>query len=265
MNKLLPITPKQQTTLQLIYTYRFLNTKHIQVLLNHKDKRRITKWLKDLTEKGYLVRIYDPTDFIAKSRPAIYYLGLNGVRHLRSLTDEDGEPLYLPGELRKRYKESTRSQSYIDQCLLIADCCISMQQQTNDKKQYEHYVRSEIGDDPEYFDYLDELRPDICFRTKTKDKETSYLLQLFSLTTPKYSTNKALKRYIVHIDEYDYNDKPIALLAFSELRDMIAAKRRALYILRERGAEEELSYYIRFSAYDKIRSDDVTGAIWEEV
>ena len=47
------ITPKQQEIPKLIYKFRFLNRIQIQTLLNHKDKRRINSWLKDLSEKEY--------------------------------------------------------------------------------------------------------------------------------------------------------------------------------------------------------------------
>ena len=57
---------------------------HIQKALNHKDKRRVQAWLKDLREKHYVEWIYS-TDFIEKTKPAIYYLGINGIRYLKSL------------------------------------------------------------------------------------------------------------------------------------------------------------------------------------
>jgi hypothetical protein len=47
------ITKKQKILLTIVFTFRFINSKQIQQLLNHKDHRRINSWLKDLTEKGY--------------------------------------------------------------------------------------------------------------------------------------------------------------------------------------------------------------------
>src|SRR5579884_2239122 len=111
MTTLPPITTKQQEILKLLYRYRFLNRTQIQTLLNHKDKRRIISWLKDLREKQYVDWRYDATDFIAKSQPAIYYLSLNGIRYLRQLD------IYPNEDLRKRYKEPNRTQVFIDRCL----------------------------------------------------------------------------------------------------------------------------------------------------
>jgi len=111
--KLSPITTKQQDILKLLYRYRFLNRIQIQALMGHKNNRRIAEWLKDLRDKKYVEWIYDGDNFVEKTKPAIYYLGLNGIRCLRT-TDE-----FPPEELRKRYKESSRKQDFIDRCLLI--------------------------------------------------------------------------------------------------------------------------------------------------
>ena len=77
-------TTKQQDILKLLYRYRFVDRIQIQVLMGHKDKRRIGAWLKDLREKHYIEWIYS-TDFAEKTKPAIYYLGINGIRLLRTL------------------------------------------------------------------------------------------------------------------------------------------------------------------------------------
>ena len=96
--------------------------------------------------KGYVEWIYS-THFAEKTKPAVYYLGLNGVRYLRKFTTphEDCErlPTYPPEELRKRYKESTRSQAYIDRCILLADCCVSLSQQITNQLNYFHQTEAD--------------------------------------------------------------------------------------------------------------------------
>ena len=84
--KLPPTTPKQQDILKLLYRYRFANRIQLQEFMGHKNKRRIAEWLKDLREKHYIEWIYS-TDFAEKTKPAIYYLGLNGVRYLKTVDE----------------------------------------------------------------------------------------------------------------------------------------------------------------------------------
>src|ERR1039458_4149791 len=118
------ITTKQQEILQLVYRYRFVDRIQIQALMGHKDKRRSSRWLKDLKEKHYIEWIYDDTNLTNKTKPAVYYFGLNGIRALRT----NGE--YLPDELRKRYHESSRQLGFKDRCLLIASCGVSLEAKT---------------------------------------------------------------------------------------------------------------------------------------
>jgi hypothetical protein len=275
MNILPPITPKQQTILHLIYTHRFLNTKHIQTFLNHKDKRRSTIWLKDLTEKGYLVRIYDPTDFIAKSRPAIYYISLNGIRFLRNLNDDN----YPPESLRKRYKESTRSESYKNRCMLLAECCIDLESKTKGSTSYEYCLEADYTNPGSDYIFLagkeDGLKPSLYFhKQQTKKTEavyTHYILELFDSTTPRYSLRNKLNDYVSYIDEQqwqidtDTEDFPVILLAFQTIADMLYAKRRVKLLFEREAVADELQEDIRFTTYEKIRELGVTGLIWEEL
>lgn len=92
------ITNKQQLLTRLIHCYRFIERKQLQVLMGHTDKRRVSSWLKDLREKQFIDWFYDPDNPNEKPKPAIYFLGINGIRFLR----ESGD--YPEDELRKRYK-----------------------------------------------------------------------------------------------------------------------------------------------------------------
>ena len=60
------ITKKQQEIPLLTYRFRFINSLQIQKFMGHKGKRRTNSWLKDLIEKEYLERIYDPKKFVIR-------------------------------------------------------------------------------------------------------------------------------------------------------------------------------------------------------
>ena len=71
MQTLPTLTTKQTEILKLLYTYRYLTRPQLQKLLNHKDKRRIISWLKDLRDNKFIDWKYNATDFIEKTKPAI--------------------------------------------------------------------------------------------------------------------------------------------------------------------------------------------------
>lgn len=265
MTKLPPITTKQQEILTLIYRYRFINRIHIQVLLGHKDKRRIISWLKDLREKQYINWHYNATDFIAKSQLAIYYLSLNGIRYLR------GASAYPSEELRKRYKEPTRTQAFIDRCLLVADCCIVLKAKSSGKLQYESMLYADYVDPDHKFSFLGGLRPNLCFVKDDGERAACYLLEVLDPLMPRYAIRKRIKDYAEYLasgdwqDETEYDEPPVILIACPTVADLIYAKRRAKKEIEDNDLDEDEASRIRFATIEKIKQRGVTARIWEEV
>ena len=261
MTKPLPlITPKQQAILELLYKYRFLNRIQIQALLRHKDKRRIISWLKDLREKEYVDWHYDATDFIAKSQPGIYYLSLNGIRYLRNLNEYPNE------ELRKRYKEQTRTQAFIDHCLLIVDCCITLQNKSDDELKYVCLLPADYVDPDNEYHFLDEIRPHLFFLKQQDSETTNYLLENLEQTLPRYQLRKRLKDYVDYLANEDWEDTldeaPIILFVCPNTAELLYVKRRVRKLLEDGGIENAS---IRVTTVEKPKAESVVSRIWEEV
>ena len=81
--QLLTITTKQKEILLQLYRFRFLNRVQIQTLLIHKDAKNTNVWLKDLTNKKYIERIFEKKAGI--NDPAIYNISIYGIKFLLSL------------------------------------------------------------------------------------------------------------------------------------------------------------------------------------
>lgn len=294
------LTKKQQEILRLLYRFRFLNRIQIQALLGHKDRKTINLWLRDLKSKGYVGWIYS-THFAEKTKPAIYYLALNGVRHLRTLTrktkGEDGEPelvpLYPPEELRKRYKEPTRSQTYIDRCILIADCALALEQEntTNEAKDKRlHYYWQTEADyslERSYYHFVldidDELvHPHLIFCQDKLNKDgkeertiESYILEVFDPTLPRYRMKKRLSDYVKFLDdegsewqEQTNTEKlPILLFVCPRMSDLIYAKRKTRRLVADAWYWEDDDVErprIRFTTVDKLKEGGFLGKdVWE--
>jgi hypothetical protein len=299
MTELPKLTKKQQVILKLLYRFRFLNRIQIQAFLEHKDSKTINLWLRDLRAKGYVEWIYS-THFAEKTKPAIYYLGLNGVRHLRTLTrtseNEAGEtvllPAYPPEEIRKRYKKPTRSQTYIDRCILIAECCIALERANtknepgSKKLHFYHQTEADYLLDRSYYHFILEselIQPSLVFcKDKLDDdgkEETtleSYILEVFDPTLPRYRMKKRLGDYVKYVDEEDIAWKeqtgteklPVILFVCSRTTDFIYAKRRTRKLIADAWEwkdEDEARLRIGFTTVEKLRQFGVfAGEIWEE-
>lgn len=297
MTELPKLTKKQQEILRLLYSFRFLNRIQIQAFLGHKDPKTINLWLRDLRAKGYVEWIYS-THFAEKTKPATYYLGLNGVRHLRTLTrtskDDERYPAYPPEELRKRYKEPTRSQTYIDRCILVADCAIALEREDAANKikgkKLRYYYQTEAAYllERSYYHFVvdidDELiHPHLIFcqdklNRDGKEEKTveSYILEIFDATLPRYRMKKRLGDYVKFLDDEgdtwkeqtDTEKLPVILIVCPSTTNLIYAKRRTRKLVADAWywePDDVEKPRIRFTTVDKLKGHGMlNGEIWEQ-
>lgn len=229
--------------------------------MGHRDKKRMGLWLKDLREQGYLGWIYS-TDFTEKTKPATYYLELNGIRFLRTFGQ------CLPEELRKRYRDKDRSESFIARCLLITDCCIGLMTQAAGGTSYSMTTESDYLDPESEYQFLAELGPHLVFTKHTDGATQPYLLNVIDATLPRYRVRKLLKQYVEYLDGDEWVSKldgpsPIALFICPAKGDMIYAKRRTRKLLEDTLAKDDV--HMRFAIAGQVKTHGVAGKVWEAV
>lgn len=254
------ITQKQQEILSLIYRFRFLNRIQIQQLLNHKDHKRINQWLKDLNRKEYLKRIYS-TNFIDKSKPAIYYAGINAIRYFKTLGLNN---TYL----KNLYRDNERSQSFITEQIFIADISLDLLV-INSKGQikYSFETAADVTSNQQYI-FMEDLSPQLIFSKKTRDVTKQYILMILNSNTPKYMVKKKIKNYIefYFTNEWEENigqSFPTILFACESKALMIFAKKSAKYLRDDYQNPEELELW--FTMNNEILKYGIGAEIWELV
>jgi len=266
------ITQKQKEIITLLYKYRFLNRVQIQTFLNHKYHKRINDWLKDLNQKEYINRIYS-TKFGENTKPAIYYIGLSGIRYLKTQDDCSIDVI------RKLYRDKDRSESFIDQCILVGNIVLQLKEAILKSKEegkfelsYQVSTATNIAD-PEYrFNFLTEIKVDLAIKKQSKKKtdksaNTSYFLfMIIPPTLPQYSIRKRMKDLIAFYFNAEWettiNDAfPRIMIICPTLATMIYAKRMTRKLLEDNDDPEDLQ--IQFATAEKIKKEGVTGKIWE--
>lgn len=292
--KLPKITSKQEEILELLYRYRFLNRIQIQALMHHKDYKTINLWLKDLREKQYVAWIYS-NHFLEKTKPAIYYLNNNGIRHLKTFEYKGDILIYPLEELHKRYKESQRSRTFIDRSVLIAQCCIELERLNSAglsnatkemsvadiatgrdaiKPHYTCITEADYLDQSNDYHFLAEhepkLRPNVCIVKKKGRSITHYLLEILDPTLPQYKVRSKVKNYVTYLTDNEWEGggpAPIILLVLPSLYGLIYAKRKVRKLLMNEYYEAEdipRDLHIRFTATEQLQAQGITATIWEE-
>jgi hypothetical protein len=235
--------------------------------MHHKDRKRIGAWLKDLREKEYIEWIYS-TDFEKKTKPAVYYLAINGIRFIMSLDK------YPAAEIRKRYRELSRQQDFISRCLLIVDCAIHLEarHESSSNHSYAFDLRGDYINPESSYHFLVELSPDLIIEKQTQMAEEHamvvYLVRIFDSTTPRYMIRKQLKEYVTYLYDGDWrqeldNSELAVHIVCQTKADLIYMKRRTRLLLDDIGQEDDT--HIRFTTIEKVKQGGVTGIIWEEV
>jgi len=265
MTTLPKITKKQQEIIRLLYQFRFLNRIQIQTLLNHKDYRRINEWLKDLTEKEYLKRIYSNT-FIGKTIPAVYYVGINGIRYLKTLEQ------YPESQIRKLYREDKREDSFIEKSMFLAEICLQLGKATDEKKVFKVATRTDLANPDYWYNFLTEYNVDLIFVKENrsgKGMKKYYLVQYLDSSLPRLTCLKRIRKcfelYLSSEWESE-TDKPFPLLLFvcEKLPTLIHLKRYTRRLFNEEYEDlDDLKF--QFTAKDQVFESGFTSEIWEEI
>ena len=185
------ITPHQREILLLLYRFRFLNRHHLQSFLNHKDPKRIKVWLKDLTNKKLIGRIYSNT-IGENTKPAIYYLASKSHNLLKEEKDTDTRIL------KRVYRERLRSKRLREHCLLLADIYFLLQEQySSDTSIFHFFTKTDLVQHSP----LPPQRPDAYIASETEEITKRYFLEIIDADTPRFVLRAKIKTWIEFFDE----------------------------------------------------------------
>ena len=253
------ITNKQIEILNLIYKYRFLNRTQIQAFLNHKYHKRIIDWLKDLTEKEYLNRIY-PNSAVIVMSPTIYYAGINAIRYFK-LLDQDNNTY-----LKKLYRDNERTENFIAEQLLIANSGLHLIEKNKERGIHYEFLTAAGVTSNSIYKFMEDLSPQLIYTRKTKSEFKQFVFVILDSTQPKYMIKKKMKNYLelFYTNEWEENtDKPFPTILFAcrTLALMIYAKRTMRWLLDDYQNPEEFEAW--FATNDDIREQGISAEIWE--
>jgi hypothetical protein len=185
------ITDKQKEIIVFLYRFRFLNRIQIQKLLNNKDHRNINTWLKDLTQKNYITRIYDRKN---NTIPAKYYLSINGIKFLRTL------PNIEKSFLKKLHQENRRSESFINKSILAADIYLKLKEieifQNND---FKFYTQADFPKEA----VIRQLLPDFAYVYKIKNNLEHFVGEIFGENMNNNAIRARIKKCLEYFEDDD--------------------------------------------------------------
>ncbi len=189
-----PITTKQKETLFQLYKFRFLNTYQFQKLFNHKDPHRIKEWLKDLTDKGYILRNYSRKTITESTTPAVYYLAPKA-RHILKTN-----PKCDLSALNRVYKEKKRTKRFITECMMLADLYLYFLSQKKDEEELHFFTKGELSK----YKYFPKDLPSAYIAVKTQTKTKRYFLDFFDEYARSPEIRYRVRMYLDYVDSGEW-------------------------------------------------------------
>jgi hypothetical protein len=251
------ITNKQLEILILLYRFRFLNRIHIQKFLNHKNPTRITPWLKDLTDKHIISRIYTQT-LGEINKPAIYYLA-NKARQVLKENEKCN-----PDTLNRVYREKHRSEVFRNHWLFIADLYFHFQETAQKQNSTCNFY---TATDLSTVAYAPLPLPDAFLTITEGQKPTKrYFLDLLDETLPMFAIKKRIYQYCRYYQAnywQDHNKHPFPkiLLVCPTPR----VKNSLLRFISKTVEEEEVDLSFFLSLKSDVRERGIQASTWEAV
>ncbi|MCL4384552.1 replication-relaxation family protein [Patescibacteria group bacterium] len=180
------ITKQQLSILHHLLRFRFLTRIQIQTLLNHKHPGQINKWLKNLSDKHLIYKIYDKT-FPDNTKPAVYCLDKKCITFLNQQNEIDSLLI------KRIYKDKKRTKRFINHSIVIANLFIKVSEQFNDNngKLY-FYTKTDLFN----YDFLLKPFPDIYVASEHNKETKRYFIEVLNSDIPRFVLRNRIKNYI---------------------------------------------------------------------
>ena len=185
-------TTTQPLILQYLLRFRFLTTTQIQQLLKlnslHSTNYHLTKLSREQTIGSHYSRTKEKA-----FQPAIYYLKSAGIKQLK-LTDKR--------IIKRIYKEKSKSKTFINHSILIADYYIIL---NDDSIKTEQVLKFFTKTDLLPHSYLIHPLPDAYFvRIDKNENIKRYFLEIIDEGAPRFSIRKRIDQYNNYIENKNF-------------------------------------------------------------
>lgn len=185
------IKHKQKEILYILLRFRTISSKQIQLLLHHKNHKRINAWLKELHDKNYIGK-HKETRSPGYNIPAIFYLEKNGSLFLKEQANV--EKSYLN---KMRY-EGKKKQAFIDKCVLITNFYIHLlHQSVNDLFLLKFYTQNDFSKKAK----IRRLMPSFAYVKEKNGKREQFTGECISEKMPVRALKARIDSYLDYFSD----------------------------------------------------------------
>lgn len=228
----------QLTILHYLYRFRFLTSRQISQLLNHKNIRLTNYHLQILTTHNFIGKHYTRSLGQA-NQPAVYYLSSGSIKVLEGRDGIDKRAL------KRVYREKMRSQQFIVKSSFIAEYYLHLRADSQKSAHALHFfTKTDLLAHP----YLLHPLPDAYFARVDKNNETKrYFVELIDDSSPRFALRRRIEQYNNYLEDGKFEEMtkhhfPTILFICPGMASLIYLKKHLERIYDETSLDETEVY-----------------------
>jgi hypothetical protein len=238
------LTKKQLALIELVYNFRFVNSKCIAAYFDQNYLSAANSQLNHLCQFGYLFKRHD-SSYRLQNRPAEYCLMPKAIPMLRQSLDRPSER-----ELKQVYARPSASLRFINISLTIFDIYFKLDNLYG--KRISLVAKPNLNVDA--LDYLPDPLPEIFFTLDSKkDTERHYFVEYFDDDLSIGLHGRKISKYISYEESGDWNDTgfefPTVVIVCQSNTMFRRAEKRVRYINRD--ADSDIQF--RLISLDRLK------------
>ncbi len=249
------LTDKEQEIINLNFRFRYLDRARIQRIFKHKYPGKINKWLKNLEDQQYLIRIQN-NNSRDNSIPHIFQLDKKGVKFMKNKIGFSNQYIKI------LLKAEKLSYLKINHDLKAVDFAIFLQE-----------YAQQFGHTLEYFTEVDlagtqyktiRPRPDGYFKYKTQKGELNCFVEIDLESETRTTFQRKVNDYIDYYQsdkwKNQFQEFPVIVtvcLTFKRKEDLVLDTEETL-------KKNRYPFIIfKFSTFDEIQKEKINSQIWK--
>ncbi len=191
------LTPKQLSIINYLLRFRFLTSTQLQHLLTDKTLRLTNYHLKLLIAKNYINKHYSRSLGLG-NQPAVYFLASGSIKVLQDSRHVTAQ------EIKRIYREKTRSQQFIAHALFIAEYYLFLLRESQKTKHTLHFfTKTDLQAHP----YIIHPLPDAYFaRVDEKNETKRYFVEVIDEGAPRFTLRKRIEQYTDYVDDGKFEE-----------------------------------------------------------
>ena len=201
--KLTRRSKRQSDLLELIYAYRYVTTRQVQLFLGMRHIQQAQQRLNTLRAKGYVDRRFSSEDRLL-GRYASYYLSLAGLKLLKRYGS--------PRALKNMRKDGAASESFVKHSLAIGDVAADLSRIYHDAIRFRCFTKNELlredannNDGSDAYEPLSrsfpQPLPDLYIDyMHGEDNWDQYVAEIWHATVPFWVYRKRIQYYMEYVN-----------------------------------------------------------------